>query len=599
MGYRFLGDFYMINNVSDQSSSFLSTQPNQSDNLMASLREFFTILKSSHKDELSTWDTIYLNLVLAINADSETIKNDMSLGNIIYSANNYFNSFFSSAFETGTKTYLGTSQNNEVEIKIGNERITIGVRNKVSGKMERQEFLFPLHYENKLQCELEKNFTIDSYPLLYRYTLGCKIANAIFEKVYNRIVFNKEQYITIIKDAFIHFYDYSRRYIMSEDIDKESVINTIALMSTFCNSDNTSGEIFSDDIALEDSSEPDLNVEHTITLGFANDDLKFNPITYSEVLTRFYAFQNIVLNLCPEMHSSHYNDICSVSVDMTKGKQCMIHLMVNEEVFMSLPTPITTMAREHDSNLVNLKTLLNDGCFIKYSHFDAVGLMKKNLNHLYLSHSLVNESILKGCCFENGSLGDVKITNSNLTKNVFSNFTFRATKINNVNAHSSKFVHCHFYSVDMIRVNLYKCLFHECSMHDVKIKPWLPVKWTKELINDYLYGCLLSLYSICVRDIFNMTVGNNVKVAADAFIEILYSLKNKYCIKLLSAQDRAFIYEFAKMIFAYINDRSLEVTLLSCFAETDQTRIQSYIPQPQDAEKFWNNLQYKVTLPIH
>ncbi|EHY7603254.1 pentapeptide repeat-containing protein, partial [Escherichia coli] len=147
--------------------------------------------------------------------------------------------------------------------------------------------------------------------------------------------------------------------------------------------------------------------------------------------------------------------------------------------------------------------------------------------------------------------------------------------------------------------NLYKCLFHECSMHDVKIKPWLPVKWTKELINDYLYGCLLSLYSICVRDIFNMTVGNNVKVAADAFIEILYSLKNKYCIKLLSAQDRAFIYEFAKMIFAYINDRSLEVTLLSCFAETDQTRIQSYIPQPQDAEKFWNNLQYKVTLPIH
>ncbi|MCV5533839.1 pentapeptide repeat-containing protein, partial [Escherichia coli] len=79
------------------------------------------------------------------------------------------------------------TQNNEVEIKIGNERITIGVRNKVSGKMERQEFLFPLHYENKLQCELEKNFTIDSYPLLYRYTLGCKIANTIFEKVYNRI----------------------------------------------------------------------------------------------------------------------------------------------------------------------------------------------------------------------------------------------------------------------------------------------------------------------------------------------------------------------------------------------------------------------------
>ncbi|MCG0052460.1 hypothetical protein L6R34_07760 [Escherichia coli] len=151
----------------------------------------------------------------------------------------------------------------------------------------------------------------------------------------------------------------------------------------------------------------------------------------------------------------------------------------------------------------------------------------------------------------------------------------------------------------MIRVNFSKCLFHDCSMHGVKIKPWLPVKWTKELINDYLYGCLLSLYSICVRDIFNMSAGNNVKVAADAFLEILFSLKNKYCIKLLNAQERAFIYEFARMIFAYINDKNIEILLLSCFAEVDQKAIQRYVPQPQDAEKFWNNLQYKLTLSAH
>lgn len=141
--------------------------------------------------------------------------------------------------------------------------------------------------------------------------------------------------------------------------------------------------------------------------------------------------------------------------------------------------------------------------------------------------------------------------------------------------------------------------FHDCSMHGVKIKPWLPVKWTKELINDYLYGCLLSLYSICVRDIFNMNAGNNVKVAADAFLEILFSLKNKYCIKLLNAQERAFIYEFARMIFAYINDKNIEILLLTCFAEVDQKAIQRYVPQPQDAEKFWNNLQYKLTLSAH
>lgn len=67
-----------------------------------------------------------------------------------------------------------------------------------------------------------------------------------------------------------------------------------------------------------------------------------------------------------------------------------------------------------------------------------------------------------------------------------------------------------------------------------------------------------------------MSAGNNVKVAADAFLEIIFSLKNKYCIKLLSAQERAFIYEFARMIFAYINDKSIEILLLSCFAASDQ-----------------------------
>ncbi|MXC98536.1 hypothetical protein FQ003_25020, partial [Escherichia coli] len=80
---------------------------------------------------------------------------------------------------------------------------------------------------------------------------------------------------------------------------------------------------------------------------------------YQDLLTRFSAFQDTVFNLFPEMHSSHYNDICSVRVDMTKGTQCMIHLMVNEEVFMSLPVPVATMVREDATNLVNLKTLLN------------------------------------------------------------------------------------------------------------------------------------------------------------------------------------------------------------------------------------------------
>ncbi|PHU75460.1 Uncharacterised protein [Shigella sonnei] len=600
MDYRFSWViFNMINNISDQASSFPGTQLNQSDNFLYSLREFFAILNSSRKGELSTWDTIYLHLILAINADSDLIKNDVLLAENMPSANYQFNTFFSNAFETDVKKYLGKSEDNEVEIKAGNERISIGIRNVSNGKLERQQFLFPLDYENKLQDQLDKHFTIESHPLLYRHTIGSKIANVIFEKLYSRIDFNKEQYISFIKGAFIHFYDYSRRYAISENIEKDAVTNNIALMNTFYDSDNTSGEVLNNDFTEEEPFETALDVEHTIVLGFADDNFETKPVHYQDLLTRFSAFQDTVFNLFPEMRSSHYHDICSVCVDMTKGTQCMIHLMVNEEVFMSLPVPVATMVREDASNLVNLKTLLNDGFFIKYSHFNDVALIKQNISNLYLSHTVVNESILKKCCFENGSLGDVKITNSNIINNVFKNVSFRSVKINNVNTHSLKFINCHFFNVDMIRVNFSKCLFHDCSMHGVKIKPWLPVKWTKELINDYLYGCLLSLYSICARDIYNMSAGNNVKVAADAFLEIIFSLKNKYCIKLLSAQERAFIYEFARMIFAYINDKSIEILLLSCFAASDQKAIQRYIPQSQDGEDFRSHLQYKLPLSAH
>lgn len=600
MDYRFSWViFNMINNISDQASSFPGTQLNQSDNFLDSLREFFAILNSSRKGELSTWDTIYLHLILAINADSDLIKNDVLLAENMPSANYQFNTFFSNAFETDVKKYLGKSEDNEVEIKAGNERISIGIRNVSNGKLERQQFLFPLDYENKLQDQLDKHFTIESHPLLYRHTIGSKIANVIFEKLYSRIDFNKEQYISFIKGAFIHFYDYSRRYAISENIEKDAVTNNIALMNTFYDSDNTSGEVLNNDFTEEEPFETALDVEHTIVLGFADDNFETKPVHYQDLLTRFSAFQDTVFNLFPEMRSSHYHDICSVCVDMTKGTQCMIHLMVNEEVFMSLPVPVATMVREDASNLVNLKTLLNDGFFIKYSHFNDVALIKQNISNLYLSHTVVNESILKKCCFENGSLGDVKITNSNIINNVFKNVSFRSVKINNVNTHSLKFINCHFFNVDMIRVNFSKCLFHDCSMHGVKIKPWLPVKWTKELINDYLYGCLLSLYSICARDIYNMSAGNNVKVAADAFLEIIFSLKNKYCIKLLSAQERAFIYEFARMIFAYINDKSIEILLLSCFAASDQKAIQRYIPQSQDGEDFRSHLQYKLPLSAY
>ncbi|EFQ1015710.1 hypothetical protein GUV92_22745, partial [Shigella sonnei] len=177
----------------------------------------------------------------------------------------------------------------------------------------------------------------------------------------------------------IHFYDYSRRYAISENIEKDAVTNNIALMNTFYDSDNTSGEVLNNDFTEEEPFETALDVEHTIVLGFADDNFETKPVHYQDLLTRFSAFQDTVFNLFPEMRSSHYHDICSVCVDMTKGTQCMIHLMVNEEVFMSLPVPVATMVREDASNLVNLKTLLNDGFFIKYSHFNDVALIKQNI----------------------------------------------------------------------------------------------------------------------------------------------------------------------------------------------------------------------------
>ncbi len=130
--------FNMINNISEHASSFSSTQLNQNDNFLDSLREFFAILNSSRKGELSTWDTIYLHLILAINADSDLIKNDVLLAENIPSANYQFNIFFSNAFETDVKKYLGKSEDNEVEIQAGNERISIGIRNVSNGKLERQ-----------------------------------------------------------------------------------------------------------------------------------------------------------------------------------------------------------------------------------------------------------------------------------------------------------------------------------------------------------------------------------------------------------------------------------------------------------------------------
>lgn len=94
MDYRFSWViFNMINNISDQVSSFPCTQLNQSNNFLDSLREFFAILNSSRKGELSTWDTIYLHLILAINADSDLIKNDVLLAENIPTADYQFNTF--------------------------------------------------------------------------------------------------------------------------------------------------------------------------------------------------------------------------------------------------------------------------------------------------------------------------------------------------------------------------------------------------------------------------------------------------------------------------------------------------------------------------
>ncbi len=70
----------------------------------------------------------------------------------------------------------------------------------------------------------------------------------------------------------------------------------------------------------------------------------------------------------------------------------MIHLMVNEEVFMSLPVRIATMVREDATNLVNLKTLLNDGfSLLKYErgHFNDVALIKQNMKVISIYHTLL------------------------------------------------------------------------------------------------------------------------------------------------------------------------------------------------------------------
>lgn len=91
-------------------------------------------------------------------------------------------------------------------------------------------------------------------------------------------------------------------------------------MGTFYDSENTSGEVLNNDFTEEESFETALDVEHAIVLGFADDNFETKPVQYQDLLTRFSAFQDTVFNLFPEMHSAHYNDICSVSVDMTKER---------------------------------------------------------------------------------------------------------------------------------------------------------------------------------------------------------------------------------------------------------------------------------------
>ena len=77
-------------------------------------------------------------------------------------------------------------------------------------------------------------------------------------------------------------------------------------------------------------------------------------------------------------------------------------------------------------------------------------------------------------------------------------------------------------------------------------------------------------------------------------------LRINIVLNLLNAQERAFIYEFARMIFAYINDKNIEVSYyLLVLPRSIKKQSRGMYPQPQDAEKFWNNLQYKLTLSAH
>ncbi|WP_375790348.1 hypothetical protein, partial [Escherichia coli] len=53
-----------------------------------------------------------------------------------------------------------------------------------------------------------------------------------------------------------------------------------------------------------------------------------------------------------------------------------------------------------------------------------------------------------------------------------------------------------------------------------------------------------------------------------------------------------FIYEFARMIFAYINDKSIEILLLSCFSAADQKTIHRHISTAPDREAFTKPFKY-------
>lgn len=64
----------------------------------------------------------------------------MLLAENIPTADYQFNTFFSNAFETDVKKYLGKSEDNEVEIKTGNERISIGIRNRSNENLKDKSF---------------------------------------------------------------------------------------------------------------------------------------------------------------------------------------------------------------------------------------------------------------------------------------------------------------------------------------------------------------------------------------------------------------------------------------------------------------------------